>query len=173
MRQKRNLIYTWFIVALMFVAMAPAFAEKEIHVQNPDRSISIMLERTPREQAMAEHAYVQPDGNTIYYLDSQTGQPTTKENFQATYEAQMSTVRDSNNRIAEEAHDAFKQGVISHDEFMKQHGIVQMANAGLEVTRNQTVSTLQNLKSKPTNETADGRIASRIIVQKPKVLVSG
>lgn len=172
MHQKRIGTCTILIVALALIALPPASAERETHVENSDGTISITIERMAQEQARAEVSYQDPNLGTVTYFDSNTGKPTTKENFQKTYEAQMDMVQDSNNRIVEEAHQAFKQGVISHEEFMSQHSIVKMANAGLEATRNQTVSTVRSLQPKPANQTADGRTASKIIIQKPRVLIS-
>lgn len=169
MHFKRAILLSGWLILSTFPL--PGFAEREIHSQNPDGTVSIVIERTPQEQARADVSYDHPTLGTVTYFDSYTGKPITKENFQATYEAQLNMVRDNNNRIVEEAQDAFKQDAIDRDEFVRVHGQIKMANAGLEATRNQTVSTIQQSKPKPENQTADSRLASKILVQKSRVLV--
>lgn len=116
---------------LSWVFLPSAKAETIIERQDEKGNVTVEVQRTAREQEMMDHAYTKPDGTLMFYLDEETGRPTTKEHFEQDFQKSVQRIIDSNNGILNEARQVRSAGGMTQDEYMEHHSRIKVMNGNL------------------------------------------
>lgn len=161
------------LAILLLICIPVGFSETEIHRQGANGQVNVEIIRTPQEQNFAEHAYQTPDGGRMIYLGSgPNAGAVSREAYIAQAQANHDALVANNQNIVQGAHDAWKNGSISKDEFFETHSQIKVINGNSE----RQVSAVKSaaLNNQPL-DIAKSKGNVTVYVQakdKPRVLVS-